>query len=159
MPNEEFADSLQDLVDALVDVAFEYVDFNEDEVDAVYLLGSPTNDNYFNNFFYKINGEVVSGRRINTVIRKPVDLSTERATAFFAQGSKLLAQLAALFQKHKLEVPRIVRVVFDVKESSLGLQLDHKHSAYPLAPGQMVDVFMDWLDAVKEDEASALAAF
>ncbi|GAA4344652.1 hypothetical protein [Flaviaesturariibacter amylovorans] len=160
MPDTDFDDQFGLLAQSLVAIAFEYVNFNEDELDAIYVFGSPTNDNCFNNFFYKINGEIVSGRRLNTVLKEPVDLSTERATAFFAQAALQLAAVAALFKKQKEEVPRIIRLVYNAREEALGLQLDHKlPSGYHGKEGDMAGIFMDWLDAVKEDEAAALAPF
>ncbi len=72
--NNNFDNDFQSLLTEIVDLAFEYVDNNVDEVDTVYTIGL-IEKGYFFKTFYKINGQLAKSHKINNTSNKQYDIS------------------------------------------------------------------------------------
>jgi len=59
MKKTKFDQEFQRLTTEMVEVGFEYIGRNKEEVDNVYIYASMEDEMYFYNLFYKINNIVV----------------------------------------------------------------------------------------------------
>lgn len=61
--NKDFDNDFQKLLTEMVELAYEFVDNNADEVDTVYVIGLIENG-YFFKSFYKINGQLAKSHKV-----------------------------------------------------------------------------------------------
>lgn len=69
MEKTKFDEEFQRLSTEMVEVAFEYVDRNSEEVDNIYIYASMENEMYFYNVFYQINNTIVEKEFVNNVLQ------------------------------------------------------------------------------------------
>jgi hypothetical protein len=119
----EFDNEFQKLFTEMVEIAFDYVNKNTEEIDTVYVIGL-IESGYYYDFFYKINGKVVESHKVNTVSKMQYDISKDRAFALLGLGIKELEKIKKLFENDNREVPKSLNLIYYPKtgkfESDLG---------------------------------------
>lgn len=101
-------------IKSMIEIAFEYAGFNEQEVDDIYIFNS-TEEGHFFHFFYGINGQIVKKHKINEVIKTKCDTSPEQQSAALAIGMKSLKSIVNLFTEKHLEVPKRIQVEYSIR--------------------------------------------
>ena len=86
MELHEFDEKFRELYTNMVEIAYEYVNGNKEEVDDIYIYGSIEAGDFYYKSFYKINGQIVKMNNVNTVSTMQYDASRDRMIALMCQG-------------------------------------------------------------------------
>src|SRR5581483_11574224 len=103
MDPAEFDTRFTKLFTAMVELAYNYVERNKDEVDGVYIFGSMETDGYYYNACYRINGQMVKKNKVNTVSKRKYDDSSNTMFAMMDKGIEYLKETAQLFRDDNRE--------------------------------------------------------
>ena len=143
--NKDFDNDFQKLLTEMVELAYEFVDNNADEVDTVYVIGL-IEKGYFFKSFYKINGQLAKSHKVNTVSKQQYDISNTRAFNLLKLGNETLMKIEKLFADNNRDIPTILRLVYFPKsgkfESNFGYEKNYSNSATKTAQ----DVYEEWFD-------------
>ena len=138
-----FDEQFQQLFTSMVELAFELVGWDKEEVDEVYVFGS-MEDGYYYNTLYRINGTLVTTNNINTVSKRQFDNSSSRIASMLKLGSRELFKTANLFKEFDREVPTLMKMVYHPKtgafDNDISYELHHSNKADKLE----ADVFREW---------------
>lgn len=115
MEQTTFDTEFQRLTTEMVEVAFEYIGFNKEEVDGIYIYASMENEIYFYNVFYRINSIVIKKEVVNDVLINKTDSSPEKLRGLLRTGGNLLMDLSDVFIKDEREVPTLLKMVYSPK--------------------------------------------
>ena len=141
--HNNFDNDFQGLLTEIVELSFEYVDNNVDEVDTVYTIGL-IEKGYFFKTFYKINGQLAKSHKINEVSKKQYDISSTRAFNLLNLGNEILMKIEKLFVDYDREIPTILKLVYFPKtgnfESYFGYEKTFSNSTTKTAQ----DVYEEW---------------
>uniref|UniRef100_A0AB33JHZ4 DUF600 domain-containing protein n=2 Tax=unclassified Prevotella TaxID=2638335 RepID=A0AB33JHZ4_9BACT len=141
--NNNFDNDFHSLLTEIVELAFEYVDNNIDEVDAVYAIGL-IEEGYFFKTFYKINGQLAKSHKVNDISKKQYDISSTRAFNLLNLGNEILMKIENLFMNCNREIPTILKLVYFPKtgnfESYFGYERNFSHSTTKTAQ----DIYEEW---------------
>lgn len=144
----DFDDKFSDLFTGMVEIAFEFVGRNDEEVEAIYIFSS-LETGYFYNVFYRINGSVVSINQVNEVSKQQYDLSQPRIFDLLGTGNEMLAEMETLFKDDNREVPKSMKMVYEPQtghfNNKMGYEYLYKNDAVKTAES----VFDDWFEDVK----------
>lgn len=151
---EEFNDKFSDLFTQMVEIAFEFVNRNEEEVETIYIFTS-LETGYFYNVFYRINGKVVSINKVNEASKEQFDMSPSRMTSLLRYGNELVQNTQELFEQYDREVPKSMQMVYEPKtgrfDNQIGYQYLYKNDSVKTAS----TVFDDWFDEQRSASATA----
>ena len=141
--NDSFDNDFQSLLTQMVELAFEYVDDNVDEVDTVYTIGL-IEKGYPLKTFYKINGQLAKSHKVNDISKKQYDVSSSRAFNLLNLGNDILMKIENLFIDYNREIPTILKLVYFPKtgkfESYFGYEKNFSNSTTKTAQ----DVYEEW---------------
>ena len=154
MATQEFDKQFQQLCTAMIEIAYEYVDYNKEEVDAIYVYGSMEANTLFYDVFYKINGEYVFTNEVNKFSKKQYDVSERRVRQLLNIGSDYLDTMEKLFTADEREVPTQIKMIYIPKTEAFDCQISYdlqwsKH--FQCSNG---DVFDNWLEELKEQNTN-----
>lgn len=145
--NENFDNEYQALFTEMVGIAFEYVNNNSKEVDAVYVIGL-IESGYFYKPFYRINEKLVETHEVNRVSKEQYNLDNE--WDLLDLGNELLEKIETLFANDEREVPTTLKLVYYPKtgkfESDFGYEKTFTHSKTKTAQ----DVYEEWFDEIRQ---------
>lgn len=122
---ETFDRRFRELYTGLVEIAFEFVGRNKQEVDAVYVFGTMGMRGYYYNCCYRINGKLVNVEDVNEVSRQQYDLSDERFEAMTAIGIGDLEKTETLFKEAGKEAPTLMKMAYYPKTGKFNNDLDY----------------------------------
>lgn len=108
----QFDKEFKRLTTEMVEVAFEYVGRNSEEVDHLYIYASMEYEIFFYNVFYQINNVVVEKELVNTVLHQKTDDSGDRIDALLSIGGHALMDLSDVFSDHARELPTLFKMVY-----------------------------------------------
>ena len=115
MELKEFDEKFRELYTNMVEIAYEYVNRNKEEVDDIYIYGSMEAGDFYYKSFYKINGHVVKMHYINTVSKMQYDISRDRMIALMRLGVECLEATEKLFKEDNREVPTVMKINYSPK--------------------------------------------
>lgn len=145
---QDFDDKFSSLFTGMVEIAFEFVNRNDEEVEAIYIFSS-FETGYFYNIFYRINGSVVSINDVNEVSAQQYDISQSRLEGLLNTGSNMLAEMETLFKDHNREVPKSMKMVYEPQTGHFNNKMGYEY-LYKNDPVKTADsIFDDWFDDVK----------
>ncbi|MBC9931821.1 immunity protein YezG family protein [Chitinophaga qingshengii] len=148
--NNVFDNAFQELTAKMVEIAFEFVHHNSEEVDHIYLYASMEGGCSYN-VFYSINGQLVKLHKVNTVLKKPCDISTERMFRLLTQGNSYLKEMTALFQQDNRDVPTLMQLVYAPATGKLDNKISYGLQFTNSRTKTSKDVFDAWFEAVKAE--------
>lgn len=123
---ETFDRRFRELYTGLVEIAFELVGRNKQEVDAVYVFGTMGMRGYYYNWCYRINGKLVAVEDVNDVSKQQYDLSDERFDALTEIGIADLKKTEALFEEAGKQPPMLMKMVYHPKSGQFNNDLDYE---------------------------------
>jgi hypothetical protein len=126
MDQETFDRRFRELYTGLVEIAFEFVGRNKQEVDAVYVFGTMGIRGYYYNWCYRINGKLVAVEDVNDVSKQQYDLSDDRCDALTEIGIEDLKKTEALFVEAGKEAPTLMKMVYYPKTGQFNNDLDYE---------------------------------
>ena len=155
MATQEFDKEFQQLCTAMIEIAYEYVDYNEEEVDAIYVYCSMEANTLFYDVFYKINGEYVFTNEVNNFSKKQYDVSEKRVFQLLDIGNDYLDKMEALFTKDEREVPTQIKMIYIPKKEAFDCQISYElHFSQESSTWSNGTVFDNWLEELKEQNTN-----
>ena len=141
--HNNFDNDFQGLLTEIVELSFEYVDNNVDEVDTVYTIGL-IEKGYFFKTFYKINGQLAKSHKINEVSKKQYDISSTRAFNLLTLGNEILMKIEKLFVDYDREIPTILKLVYFPKTGSFESYFGYEKTFSNSTTKTAQDVYEEW---------------
>lgn len=141
--NNNFNNDFQSLLTEIVELAFEYVDNNVDEVDTVYSIGL-IEKGYFFKTFYKINGQLAKSHKVNDISKKQYDISYARAFDLLNNGNEILIKIENLFVDYNREIPTILKLVYFPKTGKFESYFGYKNNFSNHTTKTAQDVYEEW---------------
>jgi hypothetical protein len=150
MPTIEFDTKFQDLCQKMVEIAFEFVNFNKKEVDTIYVFGSLEADVIAYELMYRINGKLTAVHELNRESKKKYDLSDERVISLLRQGSGYLKEVRFLFKQDKREVPTLFKMVYYPKSGKFDNDISYKLHYSKHKEWTASDIFDQWVEEIRK---------
>ncbi len=148
MEQTRFDTAFQRLTTEMVEVAFEYIGRNKEEVDGVFIYGSMENDVYFFNLFYQINNTVVEKEFVNDFLTEKIDDSDERLDSLLSIGGHALMDLSDVFIDDEREVPTLLKITYAPKTGKFNCDVIYEqHSKNP--DWTNVSAFENWFKKIQ----------
>jgi hypothetical protein len=149
MTQEEFNEKFRDLFSGMIQVAFEYVNRNTEEVDAVYVYVAMEGPSNFYNIFYKINNQFVEMHEVNSVSNIQYDTAVKRMMDVLKLGTGDVAEMRALFEEFQGQVPTQMKMIFEPKtdkfDNDISYDLFHSNNSEKTN----ADIFEEWFEEMK----------
>jgi hypothetical protein len=149
MSAEQFEPEFQELFTALVEIAFEFVEHNDKEIEKIFIYASMEDNNLFYNVFYKINGQLVQLHDLNKVLQKKCDLSDTRTFNLLNTGSDFLEQILDLFEEHNRPVPTLMKMTFEPKSKAFNNDISYDLQYSNDDERTNADGFQEWFEKIK----------
>jgi hypothetical protein len=156
MNAQKTEDKFYELCTDLAKVAYEYVDYNEQEVDAIYVFSSMEKDIVFYIMFFKINGQLVKTNQINQAFKESEhDASREKVSESYAAGRAVLEEIKKMFSGAKKDVPTTIKIIYYPKTGKFSNDI-----SYDLKWSNTKDLLWDhiyrqWFEEIKNQQTSA----
>jgi hypothetical protein len=145
---QDFDDKFSALFTGMVEIAFEFVNRNDEEVEAIYIFSSLENG-YFYNVFYRINGSVVSINNVNEVSKQQYDVSPSRMFDLLGVGNDMLTEMETLFTDHNREVPKSMKMVYEPQTGHFNNKMGYEYLYKNDDNKTSGSVFDDWYNEIK----------
>ncbi|MBM9592381.1 hypothetical protein JWG41_18200 [Leptospira sp. 201903075] len=149
MPTKNFDKDFQDLCQKILEIAFEFVDYNDKEIDAIYFFGASEQKVSYAQSFFKINGKVVELHEVNSALKKKVDKSSNRISALLRENLNLLERVPKLFLADNREVPTQIKISYFTKLKKSDIKLDYGLHFSNHKTLRASDIFDQWLNHIK----------
>lgn len=141
--NPEFEEKLKTYLSSMIEVVFEYVGNNKEEVDEIYIFCS-TEESLFFQFFYSINGQIVKKHKVNDLLILKCDTSKERQFSVLDIGMEDLSGIVSLFNGSQKDVPKSIKISYKplTKEMDTHFIYDNRLIGTDLMEENLVE---DWI--------------
>lgn len=149
MAKEEFDIQFQNITKEMVEIAFEYVDFNKDEIDKIFIIGSIEEGGFTYNMFFEINNAVVKKENVNKFSKKQYDISSEKSFALLELGNQALVRLSEAFKDDNREIPTLIKIIYQPKTGSFACKLSYDLQFSYNESRAFYDVFNEWFEQEK----------
>ncbi len=113
--SKDFSDKVGELFKSMIEVGFEFVNNNEDEIQKVFVFGSLEESIMFD-CFYSIDKVIAKRHQINEHLQKKIDDSDKRQDALLRIGIEDLKAFKELCINYKEDYPNQVYLVYDAKK-------------------------------------------
>ncbi len=134
----------------MVEIAFEFVNFNKKEVDTIYIFGSLEGNIIVYDLVYRINGKLAVVNDLNQVSKQKYDLSDKRYYSFFKLGIGYLEEVRDLFIQDKREVPTLLKMEFYPKTGKFNNNISYDLHYTDHKTKIAEDVFNEWIEEIKK---------
>ncbi|TGK87026.1 hypothetical protein EHQ24_05380 [Leptospira noumeaensis] len=152
MPTIEFDQQFQDLCQQMVEIAFEFVNFNKKEVDTIYVFGSLEGNIIAYELIYRINGKLAEVHKLNVASKKKYDLSDARVISLLREGGKSLKEVRELFLQAKREVPTLLKMAYFPKTGKLNNDISYDLHYTNHKEWTAGDIFNQWVEELKKSD-------
>lgn len=148
---EEFNNQLMELYKSMIEVCFEYTNFNEIEVDEIYILGTmhPVLGVNSADFALKINGKVTEVHKVNDHLTKKCDTSDDKQSQILGFLIDDLEKIYGIFEEFEQEKPFGLEIIYNVKEKKINASFSYEsndlHSYY---------VYQNWYQKISGQQIS-----
>jgi len=149
---EEFDAAFQELSTQLVEIAFEYVGYNKEEVNTIYIFGSIEANVYLFSVFYRINNELVNINEVNKVSVQQYDISNKSMMALLSRGNKILVRVDRLFEKLGEDVPTVLKMIYKPGTEELDFEFDYELQYSNDEVKIAADISKEWFNELKKAE-------
>jgi len=150
MSAEEFDSKFQQLFTAMVEIAFEFVDNNDHEVEKLFIYASMEDSDLFYNVFYKVNGQLVYPNELNSVSKKKYDLSDTRTFSLLNTGNDMLEEVMDLFNEHSRPIPTLMKMTFEPKSGAFNNDISYDLHYSNDDERTNVDGYEEWFEKMKK---------
>jgi len=149
MTQEEFNGQFKELFSGMVQLAFEYVDRNSEEVNIVYVYAAMEGPSNFYNVFYQINGHLVEMHEVNSVSKQQYDTGMQRMMSVLQTGTSDVSKMRSLFEDFQGKVPTQMKMEFHPNtgkfDNAISYDLFHSNSKKLTNS----DIFDQWFEELK----------
>ncbi|MCW7492549.1 hypothetical protein ND861_09555 [Leptospira sp. 2 VSF19] len=151
MPSKDFDKKFQDLCQKILQVASEFVDYNDKEVDAIYFFGAREQKVSYTQTFYKINGKIVELHEVNHALKRKVDNSSLRISGLLDENLNLLEEISNLFIADNREVPTQIKISYFSKLKKSETKLDYGFHFSNHKTLRVDNVFDRWVEQIRSE--------
>lgn len=149
MEKTKFDNDFQRLTTEMVEVAFEYIGRNREEVDKVYIYASMEDEIYFYNVFYQINNIIIEKEEVNDILINKIETSRERLRSLLSFGGRSLMDLSDVFIDDEREVPTLLKMVYVPKTGEFDCDIIYEPQYSNHLEWTNVEVFQNWFEEEK----------
>lgn len=149
MPSKNFDKDFQDLCQKILEVAYEFVDYNDKEIEAIFFFGASEQKVSYADSFYKINGKIAELHEVNVFLKKKVDVSPNRISALLDENLNIFKQICDLFLVNKREVPTQIKISYFTKLKKSETKIDYGLHFSNHRTLRVDDIFNQWVNQVK----------
>jgi len=143
----DFDSKFQKLFTELVEIGFDFVNNNSDEVDTVYVIGL-IESGYFYKVFYSINNHLVKSHKVNAVSEMQYDMSNERAFKLLNLGKDILKGIESLFKSHDRDVPTMLKLQYHPKSGKFDSEFSYEKTFTDHKTKTAQDVYEEWFEEI-----------
>ena len=144
MELKEFDEKFRELYTALIEIAFEYVNCNKDEVDGIYVFGAIDDGAFSYNVFYRINEKMAEIHQVNSVSDQQYDISDIRTFKLLDIGNDHLEAIAALFKEDNRPVPSDLKMIYSPKTGAFTNNIGYDSHFYEDGQKTIQQVYNEW---------------
>lgn len=149
MNTNTFDTELQRLTSEMVEISFEFVNRNTDEVDRIFIYGSMEGYSLFFKVFYQINGQLVGMHKVNDLLEKPCDTSRDRMFKLLGLGNDYLKEIDELFKSDDREVPTYMKMIYEPKSGAFDNEIRYENQYHHLADKSVADCYTEWYEEIR----------
>lgn len=141
-----FDDNLNEILTSMVEIGLEYIDYNKEIFNTVYIYGCLENSISFD-FFYKINNKIVQKHQINNLTKIKFDTSDELQIKAMHLGILDLEKLLELFKNSSREIPLHIKLIYNIQTGSFDSRLIYDK----LLTDDLIsdDIFEEWIEELE----------
>lgn len=151
MTQENFEVEQNSIIKRMLEACFEYVDFNKEEVEFIYLFGYYKSKSYSSiSYFYKINGIVTGVNDVNDFLSKKCDNSDEVQFTLSDYLGEEFSKLKDLFLAHQNEFPIITKVKYSLL-GKLNTSYEYNQEKYVSGDVDSDDFELEWIEELKKE--------
>lgn len=136
-------------VKSMIEIAFEYAGFNADEIENIYVLNSNEEGRY-SSFFYRANGQFVERHKLNDVVKKKVNVSSDLQEQTLKICLDNLENINSYFKGNNKEIPLWQYCSFDVNNGKLTCEMDYDKKLLDLETTEH-DIEDEWMEKLKHN--------
>lgn len=125
MNQQKFDIRFQEIFTKMVEIAFEFVGRNDQEVEKIFIYGSMEAELLYFDCFYKINGKIVETHEVNDVLTNKCDNSDQVVFQLHDLGIEFLQNTIDLFKEFKREVPTLLKMTFQPATSKFETEISY----------------------------------
>lgn len=139
-----FDTEFQRLTTEMVEIAFEYIGFNKEEVDGIYIYASMEFGIYFYNAFFKINNQLIEKETVNSVLLNKTDTSSQVIQSLLSIGGAALMDFSDVFENDSREVPTLLKMVYQPKNGGFDCDIIYESQSAIIPNWTNVKAFENW---------------
>ena len=149
---KSFDKRFRELINSMIKHAFEYVNFDKENVDTVYIYCSHEENVYSTGFFFKIKGQLRERHKVN-IDGLNYHISDRLQEQIMIAIRKDCERLVNLFVQFRRKVPTQLKIEFYPKTGKFNIKLDyelHWSNTDELLPEDIED---KWFEELKNNNA------
>ena len=144
-----FDKQFESITKEMVEIAFEMADFNNKEVDVIFILGSIEDGIIHFKVFFSIKGVICRPQDAFKYSTAFNNLSSDKQVQIQRLGNESLQSLKDLFSSNNRDIPTLIKMKFRPKEGELTCKLSYELQYSNSETRGFVDVYNDWIKEEK----------
>lgn len=152
MFNKSFDTKYQELTKSIIDYAYEYVGFDDNNVDSVFVYCSYEENTYNVDYFFKIKGRLIERHKVNFDNLK-YNISDEFQLEVIRAIRKDFTSIIELFKSYKRDIPTQIKMFYHPKTGKFNSKIDynlHWSNTDDLLPEDVADLWFNELKNADE---------
>ncbi|MEW4923137.1 hypothetical protein [Algibacter sp. 2305UL17-15] len=146
--DKSFKRKYEDKTSSMVSLAFEYVNNDKENIDAIYIYGSNEEGFVYYDCFFNINHVLLERHRINDTGLN-FDISDQMQLKFIKYANQDLKGLIELFKKYKKDIPTQIKMEYYPKTGKFDCFLDYDIHYSNKSDGTPDEVAESWFKELK----------
>ncbi|PJZ95050.1 hypothetical protein [Leptospira meyeri] len=151
MEKIQFDLNFQNLCKEVIQIAFDYIDNNEKETDAIYFFGTKEQKVSYTGVFYRIKNQFAELHEVNNVLEKKVKNSNRNISTLTNKNFEILEHILSLFKQDNREIPTQIKIIYDLKKNNLETKLDYNFHFSNHKTKRPSDLFDEWINSIKSE--------
>lgn len=147
--SDNLAPELISELKSMVEIAYEYAGFNDDEIDEVYVFCSNEAGRY-SSFFFGAYNQIIQRHKLNEILKKKIDDSPNMQAQAIRICLSNLKNINSYCENTKKEIPMRLYCSFKIETGKLkcDLEYDKKLKDFEITEHDLED---NWIEKLKLD--------
>lgn len=151
MATKKFDSKFSKILKKMVEITFDFVEYDKNEVDYIYIYTSMEGSGFFFNFFYKIKNQLIKKHQVNTLLSKTVDVSSIKQQSVMHLGNEYLEEVKKLFVEDEREVPTQIKMIYCPNTGSFSSKINYDLHWSNQTYLNDVDIFQQWYKEIESE--------
>src|SRR5690606_35966973 len=108
--SKSFESEFEKLTKQLVEVCFEYVNYDSKNVDEIFIYCSTECSAIWFDTFFRINGSIVERHKVGD----KYEITDQKQLSLVKVSNKIIQQLIDNFKKYSKEIPTEIKIVYTI---------------------------------------------